>query len=338
MRALLFIDDEEGVRRSIKRALKREPFETHTVASGAAGIDFVRAHTQNVATVISDYKMPGMDGLETLDHIGTINPEITRIILTGYATMEAAIEATNAGIDGFLTKPFDNVELRAKIHDIWVRKHLRQFICEQIYQEIQKNPGALTPSYRDVTILFSDIRNFTRMSQQVSPQELVDFLNNYYFTPMGDIAYRFRGTLDKHIGDSMMVVFGSPVPQANASLRAVRAAIQMQAKALELARELRTNARFRLEIGIGMAYGKVFSGIMGSLRKKEFTSVGMAVNIAARLQGLARAGEILVDEPLYHQVRGEIDAEALPPTTVKGVDDPLQVYRIGAGAGPHGDW
>ena len=334
MQALLFIDDEEGVRRSIKRALKREPYETHTVASGAAGIDFVRTHTRRIATVVSDYKMPGLDGLETLGRIGTINPEITRIILTGYATMEAAIDATNAGIDGFLTKPFDNAELRAKIHDIWVRKHLRQFICEQIYHEIQKSPGALTPSYQDVTILFSDIRNFTQMSQQVSPQELVDFLNDYYFTPMGDIAYRYKGTLDKHIGDSMMIVFGSPVAQSDAAQRAVRAAMEMQARAFELDQELQKTSCLRLKIGIGIACGKAFSGIMGSLRKKEFTSVGMPVNIAARLQGLARAGEILVDAPIHHQVAAEIKAEALPPTTVKGVDAPLQVYRIDGGDRP----
>ena len=91
MQILLFIDDEEGVRRSLKRALKREPYITHTVSNGREGIEFVVSNTNHVAAVISDFKMPGIDGLETLTTIGEINPEITRIILTGYATMEAAI-------------------------------------------------------------------------------------------------------------------------------------------------------------------------------------------------------------------------------------------------------
>jgi adenylate cyclase len=328
MKALLFIDDEEGVRRSLKRALRREPFETHTVETGEAGIAFVRSHLDHITTVISDFKMPGIDGLETLNRIGTLNPEITRIILTGYATMEAAINATNAGIDGFLTKPFDNVELRAKIKDIWVRKHLRQFISEQIYREIRQSPQALAPRLHDVTILFADIRNFTRMSQQISPRELVDFLNNYFFTPMGDIAYEYQGTLDKHIGDSMMVVFGSPVAQSDANQRAVRAALAMQAKARQIDRMLSETSGLRLEIGIGIATGKAFSGIMGSLRKKEFTSVGMPVNIAARLQAMARGGEILIDASLHQQTNGVIKAEPLPPANVKGVQDPLQVYRV----------
>ena len=119
MNKLLFIDDEEGIRRSLVRALKQEPYETVTAENGQAGIAFVERNKNEIGTVISDYKMPGMDGLETLGLVGSINPEITRIILTGYATMEAAIQATNEGIDGFLTKPFDNLELRANIQKIF---------------------------------------------------------------------------------------------------------------------------------------------------------------------------------------------------------------------------
>lgn len=100
MNKLLFIDDEEGIRRSLVRALKREPYETYAAESGEAGIAFVKRNSIEIDTVISDYKMPGICGLETLGIVGSINPEITRIILTGYATMEAAIQATNEGIDG----------------------------------------------------------------------------------------------------------------------------------------------------------------------------------------------------------------------------------------------
>ena len=88
MNKLLFIDDEEGIRRSLVRALKREPYETITAENGQAGIAFVERNKTEIGTVISDYKMPGMDGLETLGLVGSINPEITRIILTGYATMD----------------------------------------------------------------------------------------------------------------------------------------------------------------------------------------------------------------------------------------------------------
>ncbi|MEE8430650.1 MAG: adenylate/guanylate cyclase domain-containing protein [Candidatus Desulfatibia sp.] len=328
MNKLVLIDDEEGVRRSVARALKRESYQTYTAANGEAGITFIKKNRDQIATVISDYKMPGLNGLETLAAIGSINPEITRIILTGYATMEAAIQATNEGIDGFLTKPFDNVELRANIHKISVRKRLKQFVPEQIYKKIEKSPIALDPTFHEVSILFSDIRGFTHMSQKVPPAKLAAFLNNDYFTPMGEIAYTHNGMVDKHIGDSIMVVFGSPVERRDDTIRAVKAAVAMQQKAKEIDRVLATQNGLRLKIGIGIATGSAFSGIIGSLRIKEFTSIGMPVNIAARLQGMARAEEILICDTTFQKLAGKIDAKPLPPVAVKGLDGPITVYKV----------
>lgn len=328
MNGLLFIDDEEGIRRSITRALKREPYKTYTAKNGEDGVKIFKEKIFKISTVISDFKMPGLDGLETLSIIGSMNPETTRIILTGYATMEAAISATNNGIDGFLTKPFDNLELRAKIHEISVKKYLKQFIPEQIYQEIYNSPEALEPRYHEVSILFSDIRGFTHMSEGVSPKTIATFLNNYYFTPLGEVAYRHNGTMDKHIGDSMMVAFGTPVSHNDDAIMAVKSAIEMQKKAKEIDNKLRKKVGLRLKIGIGISTGKVFSGILGSLRKKEFTSIGMAVNIADRLQGLAKEDEILISESTFQKLSGEIEAEALPPLTVKGVSEPITAFRI----------
>ena len=328
MNGLLFIDDEEGVRRSVRRALQKEPYETFTAEDGRTAIAFLERHVSEIATVISDFRMPDMDGLETLCAIGRINPEITRIILTGYATMEAAIAATNEGIDGFLTKPFDNVELRAKIREINVRKRLRQFISEQIYREIDSSRGILAPKYHEVTILFCDIRGFTAMSQQVSPERLVAFLNNHYFSPMGEIAHSFDGTVDKHIGDSIMVVFGSPAPHEDDALRAVRAGMVMQQKALEIDANLRTRNGMRLRIGIGISTGEVFSGVLGSLRKKEFTSIGMPVNIAAKLQGLAGPDDILISQSTFEKIQNEVPATPMPPVCVKGLPSPISTFRI----------
>lgn len=328
MNKLLFIDDEEGIRRSVIRALKREPYKTYTAENGEAGISFVKDNIPDIATVISDYKMPGLDGLETLGVIESINPEITRIILTGYATMEAAIQATNQGIDGFLTKPFDNIELRAKIHSISVRKRLKQFVSEQVYEKIEKSPGALEPTFHEASVLFSDIRDFTRMSQMVSPEKIAAFLNNHYFTPLGEIAYEYNGTVDKHIGDSIMVVFGSPVECDDNAIRAVKTAIKMQKRAKEIDNKLYKKNGLRLKIGIGISTGKVFSGILGSLRIKEFTSIGMPVNISARLQGLAKGGEILISDKTFQKLSNTIEVEALPSVTVKGVNDPIIVHRV----------
>ncbi|RPH52805.1 MAG: adenylate/guanylate cyclase domain-containing response regulator [Desulfobacteraceae bacterium] len=328
MNGLLFIDDEEGVRRSVVRALKNEPYELFTSADGEEGIEFIKKNLSLLSTVISDYRMPGLNGLDTLAAVGMINPEVTRIILTGYATMEAAILATNEGIDGFLTKPFDNIELRAKIREINVRKRLRQFVSQQIYREIENSTGYLKPTFHEVSILFSDIRGFTNMSQNISPDTLAEFLNNYYFSPLGEIAYNFNGTVDKHIGDSIMVAYGSPVLFPDDADRAVKSAIEMQEKARQIDDMLGGRNGLRLRIGIGIATGKVFSGVLGSLRKKEYSSVGMAVNMAARLQSRAKEREILISESTFARLSKDIEAEALPPVNVKGISKPVNIYKV----------
>jgi adenylate cyclase len=166
------------------------------------------------------------------------------------------------------------------------------------------------------------------MSQEVSPETLAIFLNDYYFGPMGEIAYTFNGTVDKHIGDSIMIVFGAPVAHQDDAIRAVKSARAMQTKAFEINRELISKNGLRLKIGTGIATGNVFSGILGSLRKKEFTSIGMPVNIAARLQSIAAEGEILICERTFEKLSGEIDSEILPPVHIKGIDDPITVYRV----------
>ncbi len=329
MNGLLFVDDEEGVRRSITRALKREPYTVYTAENGETGIRVVEQYLSEITIVISDYKMPGLDGLETLTKIASINPEITRVLLTGYATMQSAIQATNEGLDGFLTKPFDNVELRNKIQDITIRKRLRQFVSDQIYQEIKNNPGVMEPKRQKATILFSDIRGFTELSNKMSPEKIADFLNRHYFTPLGEIAYHYNGTVDKHIGDSMMVVYGSPISYEDDIPRAIESAVEMQDISMAISRKLHKKNGARLNVGIGICTGEVVTGVFGSLRKKEYTVFGMPVNIASRLEKLAKGGEILISETTYKEISDRFIAEKIkPPVTIKGLHNPVTIYRI----------
>jgi adenylate cyclase len=271
--------------------------------------------------------MPGLDGMETLARIVSINPEVTRILLTGYATMESAIRATNEGLDGFLTKPFDNVELRNKIQEITIRKRFKQFISDEIYQEIRNDPSIMEPRRQKATILFSDIRGFTEISRKMPPEEIAGFLNHYYFTPLGEIAYRYNGTVDKHIGDSVMVVYGSPISYGDDILRAIESAIEMQEVTWTISEKLHEDNGFPLKIGIGICTGEVVTGVFGSLRKKEYTAFGMPVNIASRLEKLAKEREILVSESTYVEVSDRFSAEKLASSVaIKGM--PVRIYRI----------
>jgi class 3 adenylate cyclase len=321
------VDDEEGVRRSVKRALQKEGYALFFAENGHQAIDIVKEKLSGIAIVLSDLKMPGLSGLETLIQIGNLNPEITRILLTGYATMESAIQATNEGIDGFLTKPFENVELRAKIWEYFTKKQLEQFVSTQILKEIQTDPKKMRPKKQRATILFTDIRGFSSLSEKKDPQELADFLSLYYFTPLGDIVFKYNGTLDKHIGDSIMVIYGGPISYGNDTERAVFSALDMQERMRNINKDL-IGKNQSIPVGIGIATGEVVTGIFGSWRKKEYTAFGSPVNIAAYLQGIAGEGQILITEDTYREIHGSVRVEKLNLVQVKGIKNPIQIYNV----------
>jgi DNA-binding NtrC family response regulator len=208
---ILIVDDEEGVRRSLEKLLQRDGYDVFLAENGMEAIDIVRQHVNEIETVICDFKMPGLDGLETLIEIGNINPEIIKIILTGYATLDRAIESVNSGIDGFLTKPFDNKEIRLKLKEFHIKKRLKQFVPAQVLEELQKFGENLEPRNQKVSILFTDIRGFSKISEALTPSELSQLLNLNYFYPLDNIIFKHNGTLDKHIGDGIMGIFGAPI-------------------------------------------------------------------------------------------------------------------------------
>jgi adenylate cyclase len=324
---IIVVDDEEGVRLSLKKVLEREGNTILLAADGNTAIDIVRTNGRDIETVISDYKMPGLDGLETLIAIGQINPEITRIMLTGYATMESAIEAVNAGIEGFLTKPFDNNELRAKVREYNIKKRLKQFVSEPVLKELQKDSRSILPRRQTVSVLFVDIRNFSTIAAKLNPADLSDLLNVHYFSPLDSIIYEQRGTLDKHIGDGIMGIFGAPVQGDDDARRAVQCAIRMREAMKKINEDLGANGR-RLSIGIGIGTGEVMAGIFGSSKKKEYTVLGHPVNLAARLEHLAKEDQILICEETCRRIGGAFRVEKMKPSGIKGISEPVDIYSV----------
>jgi class 3 adenylate cyclase len=326
MSVLMVVDDEEGVRRSLKRVLEKDGYEVILAQNGEEALSILRSVT-NVDIVISDYRMPGIDGIETLVAIGRSNPDIARIMLTGYATMASAIKAVNEGIDGFLTKPFENEELKAKVREYTLKKRLKQFVSEQVMTELQRDGKALSPRRLAVSVIFTDIRGFTSLSEKIDPTELSSLLNNHYFNPIDNIIFKHTGMVDKHIGDSVMGVFGAPVNGDEDSLKAVSAAIEIRETMALINQELGESGH-RLDVGIGIATGEAMAGIIGSMRKKEYTVLGDAVNLASRLEKMAGAGEILICENTEQMLPDTISSEILPSAVVRGLSVSPRIYRV----------
>jgi len=324
---ILVVDDEEGVRISLKKVLQRDGYDIMSAENGTEAVGIVRNHINEIETVICDFKMPGLDGLETLTEINKLNPEIIKIILTGYATLDRAIESVNAGIDGFLTKPFDNKELRLKIREFHVKKRLKQFVPSQVLSELQKFSQNLAPRNQKVTILFTDIRGFTKISEALTPLALSELLNLHYFFPLDNIIFKYNGTLDKHIGDSIMGIFGAPITMDDDAKRAVACALEMRSKVDEINREIR-NKNVKIPVGFGISTGDSMVGIFGSAIRKEYTALGKPVNLAARLERIAEEDQILICSETYEAVKNYFTVEKIDNINLKGIEGERSIYNV----------
>ncbi len=210
------------------------------------------------------------------------------------------------------------------------KKSLSKYFSPDIVEEITKNPEVLSKGKRqEVTILFQDIRDFTKMSENMPTDELAEFLNEFR-KRMTNVIFSNGGTLDKYIGDAIMATFGTPTISENDTQNSVNAASQMLSSLKEWNIERKQKGKQEIRIGIGLHCGEVFVGNIGFEDRMEYTVIGDAVNTASRIESLCKQfqAEFLISEEVYKKVKQTIKAEALPPVDVKGKEKPLQVYKV----------
>lgn len=210
-----------------------------------------------------------------------------------------------------------------------VRSNFERYFAPNVALEIARQQGAirLGGEKRPLTVLFSDIRGFTTMSESMSPDDIAHLLSDY-FTEMVEVIFEHGGTLDKFIGDAMMALWGAPIAHDDDPDRALRAAVAMQRALTRLNERWAAAGRPTIGVGIGINYGEVFAGNIGSHRRLEYTVIGDSVNIAARLCSRAEAGEVLVTESFRALVTGPHEFEWLPEMALKGKLHAVPVYRV----------
>jgi adenylate cyclase len=197
-------------------------------------------------------------------------------------------------------------------------------LVDQVVQgklQLEKG-GALS----EVTLLFSDIRGFTSMSESRAPQEIVRMLNEY-FELMVDVIFKYQGTLDKFVGDEIIALFGAPVAMENAELKAVQCALDMLQVLSEFNRVRVAEGQNEIKIGIGINTGMVVTGAIGSSRALQYTAIGDAMNTTARLCSVAQPGQVILSEATYRKVAGQVAAVPLPDVRVKGKSEELRIYN-----------
>ncbi len=207
-----------------------------------------------------------------------------------------------------------------------------RIVNKEVMEELIADPEALAlgGASREVTILFTDIKGFTSLSEAMPPAGVVELLNEY-FTEMVEIVFKHGGMLDKYIGDAMMLVFGVPRPygsQDEAPRRAVRCAVEMQKQMRQLQQSYKDRNLPLLRMRIGVNTGEVVAGNIGSIKRLEYSVIGDAVNLASRLESNAPVDGVLISQYTYRYVADEVIAQKKPPLVVKGRQQPVDVYEI----------
>jgi len=213
-----------------------------------------------------------------------------------------------------------------KLREERIKTNLGRYVASEVVDAIFESRGeiSLAPTKKNVTILFSDIRNFTTQCELLAPEQIVEYLNEY-FTAMVEEIFSYGGTVNKFVGDMIVAMFGAPSSLESSEQRAIETAIAMQ-KRLKLIPVdwIRNN----FNTGIGISSGDVVVGNVGSPQHMDYTAIGDEVNIASRLQSLAQGGQILVSRSIYDLNYDKFEFKTVGSLNIKGKHNPVEVFEV----------
>ncbi len=295
--------------------------------------------------ILLDIMMPGMDGYEVMRRlqaeVSTRN--IPVIFLTAKASQEDEAMGLELGAVDYITKPFrvPVVQARVRTHIALAQRtevlrslsqKLSHYLPPQVYKSIFEGEQrvAIEAKSKMMTIFFSDLKDFTETTEDLHPEELT-YLLNTYFSEMSRIALDHGATIDKFIGDAMLIFFGDPqtLGVKEDALQCVRMALSMQRRMTELQAVWRVKGYdhpFRMRIGINTGVCNV--GNFGSAERMDYTVIGSAVNLAARLEQLGEPDQVTISHGTYQHICDEFTTTEMSPTQAKGISRDIRRYTL----------
>ncbi|BAY31171.1 adenylate cyclase [Nostoc carneum NIES-2107] len=223
----------------------------------------------------------------------------------------------------------DNANLYKKIQaEAVMRNKLERFFPEPVRKKL-KEETTLGIVDTEVTALFADISNFTKMSSTMHPRQVIAMLNEYFEVMVEEIVFQYEGTLEKYIGDALFAIWGAPYRKADDTERAIQAAIDMQWAVMRLNQKWLQQGKQPIQIHIGLNTGKVAAGNIGSEKLIQYATIGDTTNVTSRICNVAQAGEIVISQTTFERIQARnLPVEKMPLVQVKGQDQPLQLYRL----------
>ena len=360
---VLVVDDTPQNVKLLADILGAKGFVAITAGSGEEGLAKLAAEKPDL--VLLDVMMPGISGYEVCRRIRAdpATALLPVVLVTSLDPREERVKGIEAGADDFLPKPIQQAELLARVRSLLRIKtlqdevarqaaslrdwnatlesrveaasaeiarlgRLRQFFSAPVADAIVSAGEAslLAPHRREVCCVFIDLRGFTAFTDSAEPEEVIAMLAEFH-AAMGPPIAAHGGTVPHFTGDGMLIFFNDPIPMPDMGARAARMALEMQARFAPL-HETWRGLGHELGLGIGIARGYATLGAMGYEGRFDYTVIGGVVNLAARLCGEARGGQILVDRRAHAGLEPEFAFEAVEPLMLKGYDKPVAAFLL----------
>jgi adenylate cyclase len=359
---VLAVDDQPPNLRLLEAVLSPRGYRVIMASSGEEALELLPSSGADL--VLLDIVMPDIDGYEVCRRIRRA-PEtafLPVVMITASGSQEKA-RAIEAGADDFVSKPFDQSELLARVaslarikryHDTitgqaaelaqWNAElearvntqlqelqrmnRLRRFLSPQV-AELVINSGddsVLGSHRREIVVVFCDLRGFTAFAESSEPEEVMGVLREYH-TALGELIFRYEGTLERFTGDGLMVFFNDPIPLDDPANRAVEMALAMRDRVATLV-DSWSRLGHDLGFGVGVAQGFATLGRIGYEGRFDYAAIGTVTNLAARLCGEADAGQVLVSQRVFSAVDDVAVGEAVGTLTLKGFSRPIRAFEV----------
>jgi len=342
---VLIVDDNADMRGYLARLLSGQ-YRIALARDGLEGME--QAKTFRPELILTDLMMPRMSGQDLLKAIRKdLALRTTPVVfLTARTGMEARVDSLESGADDYIAKPFDENEILARVNNLiraraqereiaeLQKEKLTRFLPPQLADLIltDRADQVLKSHRAEITVAFIDLRGFTAFTETAAPEDTIAVLQEYQ-AEMGRIVTGHQGVIERYSGDAMMVYFNDPVPVLNHTEQAVRMAMVMRQRMDQLRKEWKQRG-IELGAGIGIATGYATLGLVGCDRRKDYAAIGAVTNLAARLCGEARHGQILISERVRHFVKDLVHAEPVGVLTLKGFHKPVSAYNVAGLAKP----
>jgi len=357
---VLAVDDQAVNLRLLDAVLSPRGHRVLTASSGADGLALL--DTDDIDIVLLDVVMPEMDGYEVCRKIrSNQSTEFLPVVMITASGSEQRLNALMAGADDFITKPFDQSELLARVaslarikryHDTIRRQaaelaewntqlesrvaeqvtelersnRLRRFLSPQLADLVTGDESMLQSHRREIVVLFADIRNFTPFAEASEPEEVMSVLAQYH-TALGALVHEYQGTLERFTGDGIMVFFNDPIPHDDAAERTVRMALRIR----DAVKDLSVGWRRRghdLALGQGIAQGFATLGRIGFEGRFDYAAIGSVTNLSARLCSDAGPWQVLVTDQILAAIEDKAVSEVVGDVQPKGFSRTVRVHNI----------